>query len=167
YEWNELEMARQQAQEMLEIGQYFALEGHEVRATLMLARVQHAQGQTVAAQQRLAALLSRISASLPYASPQLYRAVQALQAQLALAVGDLATVQRWATGLHQHKKTLPLFSYEYEQEELLIARWLLAQGKHEEALLMLEHLLDVAQEAGHIHHVLEIQVAMTLAYAAR
>ena len=45
-----------------------------------------------------------------------------VQAQLALAVGDLATVQRWATGLHQHKKTLPLFSYEYEQEELLIAR---------------------------------------------
>jgi LuxR family maltose regulon positive regulatory protein len=191
YQWNDLEMARQQAQEMLELGQYFSLEGHEVHATLMLTRIQLAQGQTTAAQQRLAALLSRISASLPHDAPQLYHAILTMQARVALTVGDLATVQRWVNdrnrrkeagycmncgatrcerrenGCNQHREVQPIFSYDYEQEELLVARWLHAQGKHEEALCMLERLLDVAQEAGHIHHALEIRVALALVYAER
>lgn len=44
YERNELEIARQQAEEVLAIGQSLSLEFHEVQAVLLLARIQHAQG---------------------------------------------------------------------------------------------------------------------------
>lgn len=45
YERNELEAAQQQAEEVLAIGKSLAHEGHEIQATLLLARVQHARGE--------------------------------------------------------------------------------------------------------------------------
>jgi len=162
YERNELETAQQQAQEALAIGQYFAYELHEVRASLMLAQVQHAQGETAAARQRLAVLLARLPAKTAYSSPQLYREVQTMQARLALASGDLAAVQRWVNSCEQQDKTQPVFTY--EREELLIARWLLEQGKIEESLYMLKRLVEVAQEAGRIYRAFEMQAVMVLAY---
>jgi LuxR family maltose regulon positive regulatory protein len=56
--------------------------------------------------------------------------------------------------------------FSYEQEELLMARWLLMHGKVEESLSILERLLAAAQEAGRIRRALEMQVVMVLAYAA-
>ena len=53
YERNELDMAWQQAEEVLAIGQSLALEFHEVQAILLLARIQHARGETARARLRL------------------------------------------------------------------------------------------------------------------
>ena len=157
YEWNELETAEQQALEVVALSQYLALEVHEVHATLVLARLQQAQGQVTAAQQLLAAILDKMSVSLPHLSQE----IQTAQARLALAVGDHMTMQRWATGRKPHH----VFSQGLE-EELLLTRWLRTQGKQEEAFRQLERLLVAAQEVGHTRRMLEIQVEMVLVATA-
>jgi len=158
YESNELESAYQYAQEAMKISQRHQLMFSEVRATLILARVQYAQDQTLVAQQQLADLLEKVPSSLP----NLLQEVQAAQARLALAVGDHVTVQRWATG----REPQPDFSQEIE-EELLLIRWLRAQGKLEEASCQLERLLSATRQMEHTRRMLEIQVEMVLVYAAR
>jgi LuxR family transcriptional regulator, maltose regulon positive regulatory protein len=154
YEWNELENAYQQAQEVIALSRPRGLLLHEVRATLIQVRVQQAQSQVTAARQQLATLLDRIPASLSHLSQE----IQATQARLALATGDHMTMQRWATGRSAHPPH-PDFSQQLE-EELLLTRWLRIQGKHEEAAHQLERLLATAQEAEHTRRMFEIQVEM-------
>jgi LuxR family maltose regulon positive regulatory protein len=157
YEHNELESAYQYAQEAVAIGQSRHFMYYEVQATLILVRVQQAQGQIFAAQQQLVVLFDKIAVS----SPDLARTIQAAQARLALSVGDHMTVQRWATGRSPHHD----FSQRIE-EELLLCRWLRAQGKLEEVSDQLERLLVVARKAGNMRRMLEIQVEMVLVAAA-
>jgi LuxR family maltose regulon positive regulatory protein len=157
YESNELESAYQHAQEVIALSQSRGLELHVVHATLIQARVQQAQGQVIAAQQRLAALLDKMPASLPHLSQE----IQTAQARLALAVGDHMSVQRWATARKPHHD----FSREMEAE-LLLTRWLRTQDKQEEAFRQLERLLVAAQEVGHTRGMLEIQVEMVLVATA-
>jgi ATP/maltotriose-dependent transcriptional regulator MalT len=165
YEWNELEAAQQAAQEAFDLGQQLADEEFRTQAILVLARVEHARGESTSAQQRLAALLSQMP---PHSSPLLYRLfreVRAQYARLQLATGDLSAVQRWVSSRSHDDEALP--STQRAREELLVARWLLAQGKVEEALDILVVLLDAAQQEGRIHSMLENQVLMALAYVAR
>lgn len=164
YERNELETAQQQAEEVLAIGQYLAQELHEVRAILLLARIQHARGETAAARQRLGALLARIPATQPDHAPPLSREILTLQARLALADGDLLTVQRWAAGLERPDGARSPFSTEHEK--LVTARWYLAQGRIGAALELLQDLLREAQETGRRRCAFEAQALLALAYAA-
>ena len=157
YERNELEGASQYAQEALTASRSQPLVYYEVRAALILARVQQALGQALVAQQQLAALLDKVPLSLPL----LLQEVQTAQARLALSTGDQITIHRWATG----RKPPHNFSQEIE-EELLISRWLRSQGKLEEASLQLGRLLLATQEAQHMRRMLEIQVEMVLVAAA-
>ncbi|GHO80554.1 HTH-type transcriptional regulator MalT [Ktedonobacter sp. SOSP1-85] len=157
YEHNELESASHYAQEAITASQSQPLVYHEVRATLILARVQQAQGQAVVAQQQLAALLDKIPLSLPL----LLQEVQTAQARLALSAGDQITIHRWATG----RKPQHNFSQAIE-EDLLVARWLRSQGKLEEASHQLKNLLLATQEAQHTRRMLEVLVEMVLVAAA-
>jgi LuxR family transcriptional regulator, maltose regulon positive regulatory protein len=165
YEWNELEAAQQAAQEVFDLGQQLADEEFRTQATLVLARVEHARGESTSAQQRLAALLSQMPLHSSPLLSRLFREVGAQYARLQLATGDLSAVQRWVSSRSHDDEALP--STQRAREELLVARWLLAQGKVEEALDILVVLLDAAQQAGRIHSMLENQVLMALAYVAR
>ena len=132
-------------------------------ATLRLAQVEQARGQTMQAQQRLTAWLAR--GPLP-TSPQSYqyqREVQAALARIQLTNGDLAAVKRWSAGLGRRAEILPL--YQRQREQLLIARFRLAQGEQTEALALLVDLLTAAQQTGHSSFALHIQVVLALAYA--
>jgi len=165
YEWNELETAQLAAQEAFDLGQQLADEEFRTQAILVLARVEHARGESTSALRRLAALLSQMPL---HSSPLLYRLlreVRAEYARLQLATGELSAVQRWVSNRFHDDEALP--STQQAREELLVARWLLAQGKVEEALDILVVLLDTAQQAGRIHSALENQVLMAQAYAAR
>jgi LuxR family maltose regulon positive regulatory protein len=160
YECNELESTYQHAQEAMTISQSSHLLYYEVQATLILVRVQQAQGQTFVAQQQLAALLDKVPVS--FASfPDLAQEILAAQAQLALSIGDPMAAQRWATGRVPHHD----FSQRME-EELLLCRWLRTQGRLEEASRQLEHLLVATGRVGHVRRMLEIQVEMVLVAAA-
>src|SRR5260370_12779026 len=125
YERNELDMAGQQAEEVLAIGQSLALEFHEVQAILLLAGIQQARGEPAKARLRLEALLARRPATRPDDAWPLSREIRTLQARLALADGDLAAVQRWTTGVERSDG--PLFPFSTDQETLLLALWHTAQ----------------------------------------
>jgi LuxR family maltose regulon positive regulatory protein len=164
YERNELEMAWQQAEEVLTIGLYLEQEFHKVQANLLLARIQHVRGESAAARQRLDALLVRLPATQPDPAWPLSREILTLQARLALADGDLVAVQRWITGLD--RSGVQLFPFATEQEMLILARWHLVQGRSEAALQLLQDLLREAQETGRRRSAFEAQALLALAYAA-
>src|SRR6266540_2106509 len=75
--------------------------------------------------------------------PLLHREVLVCQARLQLAAGDRAAVQHWVTDRAQDDVVLPLL--QREQEELLVARWHLAQGEADAAWRLLNQWLSDAQ----------------------
>ena len=133
YEWNQLADAEQQALEAFELGERLANEELSVHASLILARLEQVQGQSVQAQQRCWTLLTRY----PSASSsdnlslrhRLYLEIQATLAWLWLKSGNLSAVEQWAN------QRQPIYGElaQSEQEDLLVARLLLAQEKIEAA----------------------------------
>jgi LuxR family maltose regulon positive regulatory protein len=157
-EWNDLETAEQHATHAVTIGQQVADEELRVRSSLLLARLKHMRGETAEAQQLLHTLIAQ--------TPQqrwlsLLREVRAYQARLALASGDLVTVERFLTSTQQDDAVARL---QQEQEALLVARLRIAQGEAEEALRLLEPWRDEAHIQGRTHSALEIMVLQSLAY---
>jgi LuxR family maltose regulon positive regulatory protein len=142
YEWNALDAAEQEARTAYELGERIADELLQVRAGLALARIQHARGDTSQAQQLLFALLT-------YArQPLLVWAVEAAQARLALAIGDLPHAQRWYAAFAQQRPHIP--HTQCERVALTSARLLIAQGEAGAALQLLDDWRAEAHAAGRI-----------------
>jgi LuxR family transcriptional regulator, maltose regulon positive regulatory protein len=156
YEWNALESAEYEAQAAYQLGVRLADEPLQVRAMLALVRVQHARGQTAPAQQQLYALIARIQ------HPLLLRATEAAQAQLALATGDLAAVERWHAAALWSGEELPLV--QQECEALIVARMHIAQGNRGRALEILDHWQANAQATGRIRSELEMLLLIALSH---
>jgi LuxR family maltose regulon positive regulatory protein len=92
------------------------------------------------------------------------REVLAAQARLALADGDLALVQRWATERAQSDEQAPLL--EQERDALIVARLLIAQGGAAAALRALERWQALAQTQRRLGSQVEIMAVVALAQAA-
>lgn len=157
YAWNDLGAAERDAQAALDLGQQLADVAVEVHASLLLVRVQHARRQTAPALRQLAMLLAHLP---PARWPLLHREVLVCQARLQLAAGDLTAVQRWMNDRVQDDAALPLL--QREQEELLVARWLVVQGEADAASSLLERWLSDAQAGARMQSILEIQLLMAL-----
>jgi len=164
YEWNALQASEQEAQEAFALSEQLEDEELQVQAMLVLTDVLHAQGRTTEALRRCASLLARMAVISFHSSPHHFRTLETRQARLQLAIGDFSAVERWATTrAFTNEALLPL---QQEQEELLVARWLLAQGKAEEALRLLGRLFAAASASGRRRSALAIQVVMALISAA-
>ena len=162
YQWNNLEEARQAAQEALEIGERMDMEEFRALSTTRLALIEHAQGQTAQARQHLLAWLAgRATPATPY-SYHLHREVQAALARLYLADGDLLSVERWFESVERRDEPLPLL--QHQREQLLKARLLVAQGEPVTAIEQLERLSLAAQQTWHFNLQREVQVVLVLAY---
>jgi LuxR family maltose regulon positive regulatory protein len=159
YEWNDLDQAAQLLQEAAEHLSHFTDEALQAQATLLQARILQASGQTEQARRLLQALLAWRD---PSHSPQLLREILFWQTHLELSCGNLLAAQRWAP-LHQGPDE-HLSRLQYEREEQLLARWLLAQGRGQEALGLLEGWYAEAMAAGRIRSALESQLLSVLAY---
>jgi len=162
YEWNALEVAQQEANEAFELGARLAEQTLQAQASLVLASIEQARGQTIHVRQRLHALLAHL---LPHSSPLLQREILAWQAQLALAAHDLAAVQLWSTTRARQGETVARL--QQEQEDLLVARLLMAQGKIDEALLQLEYWQVDAHQHGRTRSEMEVLILLALAHAAQ
>jgi LuxR family maltose regulon positive regulatory protein len=156
YEWNELARATQLLQEVAQLLAPFPDESLQVQATLLQARVLRASGETEQAVRRLQALLVWTH------SPPLLREILAWQARLELSRGNLPAVDLWVTSHRDPDEDLSRFHS--EREELLMARWLLAQDQEQVALGLLEHWRAEAVTAGRTRSALESQVLMVLAH---
>lgn len=153
YEWNELANAEQQAQQALAIGEQVAYTDVQIRAALLLAQVEQAQGATVAAQQRLHTLVAQ-SAEPRWA--MLLRRVHTEQVRLALATGDRVAVEQWTTTVRPQATQ--------EQEQLLLVRWWIACGQLGAALSWLDQQQAAASEQGRSGACLELLLLQSLAH---
>jgi LuxR family maltose regulon positive regulatory protein len=155
YEWNMLDSASEKAQEALDLGQRLLDEEIQIRAELVLARVQYARGHLEQAKQRLAELVAR---TRRYPSPFLYREILCWQARMHLISGDLSVIERWMKQRQIDNSMQP--QHILIRENLLIARYLVIQGEMQEAQQLLEQCLSKASQHGHTGCILEIQMLM-------
>jgi LuxR family maltose regulon positive regulatory protein len=164
YEWNDLESAAQSASQAFQISRHYAAELGEqlaeemliVPASLLLARVAQARGDFAKAQERLQAL--RLTAT---PLPLLRMDVRACQARLALATGDVAAAERWRNSAQESAERFP---FQQEREARLSARVMIARGKLEDALRLLEPWQADAHNHGRTGSELEILALMALAH---
>jgi len=157
-EWNALEIAEARASQALTISQQFPENDLMQRGSLILARWRYARGETAQAQQWLQSLIAQTK------SPSLLREAEANLAWLALATGDLATAQRWAATRPQPDD---ISRIQQEQEALVMARLLLAQGEADAALLLLDRWQAEAQGQRRTRSELEMRVLAALAHDAK
>jgi LuxR family maltose regulon positive regulatory protein len=167
YEWNNLQEAEQQVLQALDIckrhandvGKYHAEQVILVPASLVLARVLHARGETDKARQLLQEL---VMLTQEHRWSYLHREVLACQAHLALVTADLAAAQRWSNNVTQLGEDFRLL--QQEREALIMARLLIAQGEPEEALHLLDRWQEDAHAQGRSRSELELLVLKTLGY---
>jgi LuxR family maltose regulon positive regulatory protein len=160
YEWNDLEAAWRQAQEVLELARQLMDEALEVQATLLEAQVLHAGGAREHARQMVDALLQR----MPLSHGAHERDILHCQARFRLAAGALTADVRQESWLVPADAPTML---QQERVGLLDARWLLGHGRAEEALSTLDHWLASAVQGGRVRSALEIQLLMARAHAIR
>jgi LuxR family maltose regulon positive regulatory protein len=171
-EWNELD----RAEEYLAQG-IAAVEGRTITdppiialgytslARLLQARGEHSQAFALLEQY---ADLARERSFLPYVLAH----GAAVQAQIALAQGNIRAAIHWADGCS--RSVNDVLSYLYEREYLTLARVRIAQGWEnpagpflDDALVLLERLLADAQSKARMHSAIEILALRTLALYTR
>ncbi len=159
YERNDLGAAEEQASSALELATRRSQEELIVRTSVLLARIVNAGGKQAQARERLHALVARTT------QPRLLREVLAWQARLALAAGDMTTVQHWYASYGEPLPGVP--RTQQEQETLLIARIRIAEVKPDAALALLETWRADARKYRRTNSELEILLLKALAYAAQ
>jgi LuxR family transcriptional regulator, maltose regulon positive regulatory protein len=163
YEWNDLPVLEQLANEAVELSQH-SLDA-EIRELALLQHVflQYRRGDATAAQQQLNSLVARLQSSPQTPLSQTFDALDAL-IRMQLTRGDLSAAQHNLETIAQYEKRAPdalLF-----KQEILRMRLLLARGEIQIALTHLERNLDLAISKQQMRNVLEILILMALGYAA-
>lgn len=168
YEWNDLETAWQQTQEVLDLLALLPTDLNRSHASLVQARILHARGQVGAALQRLNAELSLIRPPEIVTDYQFYREIRLWQARLYLDSGDLTRFENWFNSLTLGASGQPIEVYAVQQvnETLLIARWLTERGEWNKALLLLEPWLSEMQVSSRFRLAMKIRLSLALALAA-
>jgi len=172
-EWNRLEEAEDYlAQGMDLVEGVLVVDADQVSlGYTTLARLQQARGQYSLALATLAAFTQL--AHRRHFFPPLAARGAAVQAQIELAQGNLAAATRWAdaSGLSTADDDL---SYLREREYLTLARVRIAQGRDDpaspflqDALHLLQRLLQDAEAKARIGSALEILVLSALAFHAQ
>jgi LuxR family maltose regulon positive regulatory protein len=157
FERNDLAEAQRCLREANAVGQEALL--HVLTPGLLLSvRLLQALGQAELARTRLLELEASVSRS------DVRREVHLCLAWLALAQGDLAAAQHWATELAEAGASLALVRR--EEETLLRARLRIAEGQEDRALAELAPLLQETRDAGRLHRALQILVLQARAQAA-
>jgi LuxR family maltose regulon positive regulatory protein len=150
YEWNDLEKAREDAEE----GIALAKEGGEKKVLIdgyiVLAKVLHAMGETGRALETVEKAVEIVGADWGH------------RARLWLAQGKVAAAARWVgeSGLGVDDTLI----YDNEIEHLTLCRVLIAQGKYDQALYLLGRLLEAAEEGKRTRSVIEVLTLRAVAH---
>jgi LuxR family maltose regulon positive regulatory protein len=164
YEWNNLDEAVQQLREGIERGKQGANPGILLPGYVALARVLQAQGDTAGA------LGTIREAMRSWRQFQLTRGcgippVANYQARLSLAQGNIASAAEWVQ--EQGMRADDEFSYQQEVDYITLARLLIAQDNADEAVGLLQRLLETAETGGRISRVLDILLLQALSLQAQ
>jgi LuxR family maltose regulon positive regulatory protein len=162
YEWNDLvEAARHFEEGMAQAAAWGHLETLK-GAYFGLARLRFAQGLTEEAVE----LLSEAEALARHSdAPRSVAWVHAMQARMSLAHGDVSAARHWAqtSPLRPEREAMRLFTGEHTT----LARLMTARGEYDEALALLERLLQIATDERWRGLVIEILVLKALGFHIR
>jgi LuxR family maltose regulon positive regulatory protein len=161
-EWNDLDAAKQSALEGIRLSELGGFVAYQVFGHTLLARVCEAQGDRGSALEQIEQA-ERLDQRSDYA---LVTALATeLRVRLWLAQGDRLAAARWA----QERPLQPAEELDAasEIEQTAVARTLIAQDRTEEALSLLASLLEAAQAAGRMAHVIKIRALQALAFQAQ
>ena len=163
YEWNQLTTAEQMLRQCLAgTEQNQPLASWSCAGHLALASIEEAKGRDKAADaaSHLAITLAQLSND-----PTLLAHVKAYQAQQWLKRGQLHAPARWLheCGLNPKDPVPYCRHFEY----LTMARVLTGQRQPDQAILLLERLLEDAEKAGRVSDAIKILVLKALAYEAK
>jgi LuxR family maltose regulon positive regulatory protein len=158
YEHDDLDAAEQQAVRARDLSRQRSNEEEVVHATLLLARIQQARGQTAPAQDTLRTLTTITQ------RPLLLWEIQRWQARLALLSGDVEMARRWANANSQ-RRDIP--HVQQEQTALLLAQVQLIDHQPGVVLRLLEPWRRDAHRNGRLRSELEILCLQALAFAAQ
>jgi LuxR family maltose regulon positive regulatory protein len=128
---------------------------------LALARSRQAQGDTQGAFEALRKA-DRIAHN-PHIESRWKVRIEAWRARLYVAQDDVKAAVRWAQERELSAEDELGYSLENELEHMTLARLLIAQGKHEEALRLLERLLGDAEAGGRGWSVIALLTLKALA----
>ncbi|GHO99366.1 LuxR family transcriptional regulator [Reticulibacter mediterranei] len=159
YEGSRLDVALEEAEAARDFGLRLSDEEIQIRAALVLVKVQYARGDVEQAHLHIAELVARARG---YPSPFLYREILYWRARLHLRSGDLAAVERWLNERSSDNDMIPLPLL--IREDVLVARRLLVRGDRQEAQQFLEQCLSTASQHGYTDCVLEIRALLALAH---
>ncbi len=161
YEWNRLEEAGQYIQQAYALNARTGNELLWLQSATMQARVLYARGEHTQAQD----FLQHLAIALP--QPRWNREIELWLAHFALASGDLVAAQRRLAGLQPIAQNEMPLDIVREQEQLLTARLLIAQGEEEKVQQALEILTcwrAEAQSQARLRSEVEVLLIMAQAY---
>jgi len=164
YEWNDLEEANQYVTRGIELGEDSRDLAITFRGYITLARLKQASGEIRAALNTLdrAEEIARQSIRILEDSQEWH--VDLWRVWLWLKQGNLETASFWAT--NRKFGEIREVNYLNEFEHLLLGRILIAQDKPEEAILLLNRLLTIAEAEERIESIIEIRMLRALAAEA-
>jgi LuxR family maltose regulon positive regulatory protein len=155
-ERNDLKTAEEVVSQAVAASRQFPEEDLLAESPIILAQVRFAQGEFDQAQRSLEALMTETTRPFLFRFPRVYRA------RLALASGDLAAVERWATTGALPGDEIP--PVQLEQISIVVARSRIVQGEGEAAVYQLEKWLAEAQGHGRTRSEIEINILLALAH---
>jgi LuxR family maltose regulon positive regulatory protein len=160
-EWNQLASATELLKTGLELGRRWSQWEILTAGYFAMVRIKMAQGQVERAFELLQAL-EGMAGELE--TPMIERPIQALRAFWQARRGDLEPVRGWAQtcGIDPQAE----ISYLQEADALILARVWIALHKHEEALALIDRLLEATQAGERWGRVAELYVYQALAWQA-
>lgn len=168
YEWNHLEAAAQYTHPCIELCRQWGNDDLLAVGYVMLARLEHVQGNLEKAQEAMRAAEQLASECRLSSRRSIW--VKSALARLWIAQGNLDRVAHLVQegGLTKdviNRETEILYSR--EPEYLTLLRLLLAQGDHDAALALSERLLKPAEVTNRMGRVIEILVLQALTFQAK
>jgi len=158
-EWNDLDSAANYAHAGLEHGKRTDIIDVLLRGYLALVRIEKARGDLDGA----LVLLEDVKPVVQRMGvPEVMDWVNALEAQIWLEKGETEAVIRWAASYSGGD-----YDAIFPSIPVVLAHVRLAQGQPDEALQLLEHALQAAEQVGRFGNAILILVAKALAQRAR
>ena len=157
-ERDELETAQELLSQAEALSQRYPDDDLLAASPVMMARLKFSQGERAAAQEKLESFIARSSRQHLFSYPRV------VQARIAIASGDLAAAQRWATVDAIPGDEVP--QLKLEQKALVSARLKIAQGEAAAAVRQLESWLEEVRDDGRTRSEIEILVILAQAYVS-
>lgn len=166
YEWGELDDATHHLSTAIELSQQWKSADMPATCLVHLAHIRQAQGDAKGARDLLGQAEQALQGHI--ISPPTVSTVRAFQARLWIRQGNLEAARRWAQEYQARPSDIPCYpGYLRQIEGATCARVLIAQGKPEAALQLLDLLMQAAEAAGQTGNVIELLALKALALQAR